>query len=362
MRPRVPSVETVFDKAKSMVFPRHVLVGRDVLEEIPGLGREIGLVGPGLVVTGDTTRKVAGDEVLAMLEDAGHDVTLLEAGVATRDEIERVVGEARAAGARFVLGVGGGGVIDVAKLTAKSIEGPLVSVPTSAAHDGITSPRASVKDELGSVSVAGVTPLVIVADTGIIIKAPYRLLAAGCADAVSNLSALRDWELAHRLRGEAYSSFAAVLAETSARLVMDYAPQIRPGIEEGAWVAVKSLIVSGVSMSVAGSSRPASGAEHSFSHALDKLAPGTALHGEQVGLGTILMLYLHNGPWERVRNVLRSIGAPTTAKQAGLTEDNVLAALTEAHTIRERYTILGSDGLTREAAEHLVQVTGVCPS
>jgi glycerol-1-phosphate dehydrogenase [NAD(P)+] len=172
---------------------------------------------------------------------------------------------------------------------------------------------------------------------------------------------VRDWQLAHRLRGEDYSSFAAVLAETAARIIMDYAPQIRPGIEESAWIAVKSLIVSGVSMSVAGSSRPASGAEHMFSHALDQLAPGRALHGEQVGLGTILMLNLHAGPWREVRDVLARVGAPTTAREAGLKESEVLDALTRAHTIRERYTILGSDGLTREAAEHLVRVTGVCP-
>ncbi|MDX1611458.1 MAG: iron-containing alcohol dehydrogenase, partial [Candidatus Thermoplasmatota archaeon] len=221
---------------------------------------------------------------------------------------------------------------------------------------------ASVKDDGQAVSIEGVTPLAIVADTSIIIQAPYRLLAAGCADALSNISAVKDWELAHRLRGEPLSSFSSVLAETAAKLIIEYAPQIRPGIEDSAWVAVKSLIVSGVSMSVAGSSRPASGAEHMFSHALDRIAPGKALHGEQVGLGTILMLNLHNGPWERIRNVLRTIGAPTTAEAAGLTREEVLEALTMAHTIRDRYTILGSDGLTQEAAEHLVQVTGVCPS
>ncbi len=354
-------METVFDKAKSMVFPRHVLVGKDVLEEIPSLGGQLDLQGGGVVVTGPTTRKVAGEHVHQLLEDAGYDVHLVESRGSTRDAIDATIEEAEATGAHFTLGVGGGGVIDAAKLTARALGGPLVSVPTSAAHDGITSPRASVKDAGGAASVEGVTPLAIVADTSIIIQAPYRLLAAGCADAISNLSAVRDWELAHRLRGESLSSFAAVLSRTAAKLVMDYAPQIKPGIEDSAWIAVKALIVSGVSMSVAGSSRPASGAEHMFSHALDRIAPGKALHGEQVGLGTILMLNLHGGEWERVRSALATIGAPTTAKQARLTEEEVVEALTVAHTIRDRYTILGSDGLTLEAAQRLVEVTGVCP-
>lgn len=354
-------VDTVFDKAKSMTFPRNVLVGTDVLDEAGALGDSLGLPERGVVVTGPTTRDVAGDRTRETLEDAGFEVDLVVAEGGTRKELESTLDEVEATDGGFVYGVGGGRVIDAGKLAAKRLGAPLVSVPTSAAHDGITSPRASVQDEEGATSVQAVSPTAIVADTSVIIQAPYRLLAAGCADAISNLSAIRDWELAHRLRGDTLSTFSRALADTSAELVIDHAPQIRPGIEESAWVAVKALIVSGVSMSVAGSSRPASGAEHMFSHALDRIAPGAALHGEQVGLGAILMLYLHNGPWERVRDALDAIGAPTTAPAVDLAREDVLDALTTAHEIRDRYTILGSDGLTRHAAEHLVDVTGVWP-
>jgi glycerol-1-phosphate dehydrogenase [NAD(P)+] len=265
-------VDTVFDKAKSMVFPRHVLVGKDVLAEAPELALDLDLHPEGVVLTGPTTRDVAGERVQALLEDEGFEVHLVEAASAHRDDVEATLAEVDGTGSRFVFGVGGGRVIDQAKLCADRIGGPLVSVPTSAAHDGITSPRASVQTEGEATSIEAVAPHGIVADTSIIIQAPYRLLAAGCADAISNVSAVRDWKLAHRLRGEPLSSFAAVLAETAADLVIDHAEQIRPGIEESAWLAVKALIVSGVSMSVAGSSRPASGAEHMFSHALDLFA------------------------------------------------------------------------------------------
>jgi glycerol-1-phosphate dehydrogenase [NAD(P)+] len=354
-------VDTVFDKAKSMVFPRHVLVGKDVLEAVPDLALDLDLHPEGVVVTGPNTRDVAGERVQAMLEDAGYEAHLVEATGHDRKAAEATVEEVDGTGSRFVFGVGGGRVIDQAKLCADRIGGPLVSVPTSAAHDGITSPRASLQTEGEATSIDAVAPHGIVADTSVIIQAPYRLLAAGCADAISNISAVRDWKLAHRLRGEPLSSFSAVLAETAADLVIDHAEQIRPGIEESAWIAVKALIVSGVSMSVAGSSRPASGAEHMFSHALDRIAPREALHGEQVGLGTILMLNLHNGPEHEVRQALDAIGAPTTAEAAGLSREDVLEALTSAHEIRDRYTILGSDGLTRSAAEQLVSATGVCP-
>ena len=162
------------------------------------------------------------------------------------------------------------------------------------------------------------------------------------------------------MKGEYYSSFAAALAKTAAELLIENAKYIKPGIEEAVWIAVKSMIVSGVAMSVANSSRPASGAEHMFSHALDRIAPGKAMHGEQCGVGAIMMMYLHGGDWEAIRDALREIGAPTTAKELGIAKKYIIKALTMAHKMRpDRYTILGTDGITREAAEKLVKVTGV---
>ena len=113
-------------------------------------------------------------------------------------------------------------------------------------------------------------------------------------------------------------------------------------------------------MSIAGSSRPTSGSEHLFSHALDRIAPGMALHGEQCGVGTIMMMYLHGGNWKQIRDALSEIGAPVTAAQLNLSREDVISALTVAHTIRpERYTILGDRGLSSEAAEKVATLTGV---
>lgn len=55
-------------------------------------------------------------------------------------------------------------------------------------------------------------------------------------------------------------------------------------------------------MCIAGSSRPTSGSEHMFSHALDVLHPGKALHGEQCGVGCIMMMNLHGGDWKAIRD------------------------------------------------------------
>jgi glycerol-1-phosphate dehydrogenase [NAD(P)+] len=73
-----------------------------------------------------------------------------------------------------------------------------------------------------------------------------------------------------------------------------------------------------------------------------------------------MMMYLHGGDWRRLKTALMTIGAPTTGRELGVSNDEVTRALVMAHSIRpERYTILGDNGLTREAAERLARVTGV---
>lgn len=349
-----------FQKAKLMVFPRSVLVGHGVLEQLGEVCRELELEGPAVVVMGPHTKAIAGDRALRLLQDHKLKAEALVVEGATERSVEEAKRAIAKAGATFAVGVGGGSVIDVTKLGAHRAKVPFLSVPTSASHDGITSPRASIRDRQGSASIAAQAPLAILADTGLIVKAPFRMLASGCGDVLSNLNAIRDWRLAHRLRDEEYSSMAAALSQNAADTILGGAEDIRPGLEEAAWIVTKALIVSGVSMSVAGSSRPASGAEHMVSHTLDKLAPGKALHGEQCGVATILTLYLHGSDWEQVRDALAAIGAPTTAKALGIPRDTLVEALCQAHTIRpDRYTILGDKGLSRDAAERLLHVTGV---
>src|SRR5581483_9745218 len=232
-----------FSKSKTMVFPRDVRVGHGVIEELGEVLHALGIQGQALVVTGARTRRLAGERAQGVVEKAGYAASMVEVAGATLPDVAAVEVEGRKLRPHVVLGVGGGSVIDVAKLAAFRLGVPYVSVPTSASHDGITSPRASIKEERGNASKQASTPMAIVADTEIIARAPYRMLTAGCADAISNSTAVLDWKLAHRLRNEEYSSFAAVLAETAADMIVRNASVIRPGLEESAWLVVKSLIV-----------------------------------------------------------------------------------------------------------------------
>ncbi len=342
---------------KWMQLPRYVVIGHDAINSVDKVCKDLGLEGEAIVVTGPTTRKIAGETVADIISSEGHGTSIIEILSASMQEVERV--KEKASNASFLLGVGGGKSIDAAKLASMQLNIPFLSVPTAASHDGIASSRASISQGKGSVSASAQAPLAVIADTKIIVSAPYRLLASGCGDIISNYTAIKDWQLAHKLYGEEYSEYATALAQMTAQIVIDAAESIKHGFEKSARIVTKALISSGVAMSIAGSSRPASGSEHKFSHALDKIAPKPALHGEQCGVGTIMMMYLHNGNWRLIRDTLKKVGAPTNAKELGIDEHYIVEALVHAHEIRpERYTILG-DGLTRKAAENLAKATKV---
>ena len=349
-----------FDRSKGMIFPRNVLLGHDILGHVADVCDDFMLPRTGMIITGGDTYKAAGKDVHDHMEEAKYNIQVFRTGAATFANAEKIISEAKSTGPKFILAVGGGSKIDLAKIISKELRIPFISVPTSAAHDGIASGRASMKSDTGPISVDAAVPMAIVADTKVIARSPYRLLAAGCADVISNLTAIMDWEFARRLRNEEFSRSAEALSRYSSETIIENSKLIRPNFEESVWIAMRPIMISGISMSVAGSSRPTSGSEHLFSHALDILHPGTALHGEQCGVGSIMMMYLHGGDWMKIRNALNDIGAPTTAEQLGLGEEEIIDALSEAHNIRkERFTILGDRGLSREAAEAVARATMV---
>ena len=349
-----------FSKVRGMEFPRNILIGHGILGDTVSLCNELNFPKNGMMITGEQTYKTAGKTVAELMEEGKYNIQVHMTGAVTEENVDEAIGFGHDCKANFILGVGGGSKIDAAKLVAANLHIPFISIPTSAAHDGIASGRASLKLDRGPKSIDAVTPMGIVADTEVISKAPHRYLAAGCADVISNLTALQDWDYASRLRAEQISSSAYALAMLAANSIIDNASLISLGNEESTWLAMKPIIISGVAMSVAGSSRPTSGSEHMFSHALDLMHVSSAMHGEQCGVGAIMMMYLHGGDWKRIRNALLKIGAPVDAKGLGVMDQDIIEALMTAHKIRkDRFTILGTSGLTKSSAEKVARETMV---
>ncbi len=274
------------------------------------------------------------------------------------ESLNKIQKDVKKDGSDLVVGIGGGRSVDTAKLISYNLDKSFVSLPTAASHDGMASPFVSVKSDKPH-SIVATAPMGVFVDIDIIKKAPAKLLASGCGDLVANITAVKDWQLGHKKRGEYYGRYAADLALMSAKIVMENSTGFaKKGLD--ARVIVEGLISAGVASCIAGSSRPCSGAEHLVSHALDKLAPGIGLHGEKCGLGSIMIGKLQGHDWRRIAKTLKDVGAPTSAKQIGLKPDVIVKALMIAQDLRpERYTILKEIKMTEKRAVNLAKSTGI---
>jgi len=347
-------------KYHRMQLPREVIVGKGIIERVAEVCRRLGFRESALVVAGSKTYNIAGKRVRELLEDYGVKVDTFLVESATIKDVEAVEEKIKALAPQVVFAVGGGTKIDVAKLSSAHQEVPFISVPTTASHDGIASPLSSVKGFEKPYSVMAQAPIAIIADTSIIMQAPWRHVISGCGDVIAKLTSVKDWRLAHEEKREYYGDYAASLALMSAKLVMRNAELIKSRKEEGLRVLLEALISCGVSMSIAGSSRPCSGSEHLFSHALDTIKPNHGMHGERCGVGAIMMAYLHRADWKHIEQTLEVLGAPVNANELGVEKEDVIRALEMSSTIRpERYTILNKLNLNHEDYERLAKTTNV---
>jgi glycerol-1-phosphate dehydrogenase [NAD(P)+] len=343
-----------------MQLPREVLVGNGTLSRTAEVARMLGFTKSALIIAGSKTYEVAGKRVKALLEEEGMQIDVFTVETATIGDVEAVEARIKQVKPEVVFGVGGGTKIDVAKLSSANQMIPFISVPTTASHDGFASPLTSVKGFSQPFSVMAQAPLAIIADTGIISQAPWRFSVSGSGDVISKLTAVKDWKLAHEVKNEYFGGYAASLALMSAKLVIQNSDSIRPGDEEGLRILIEALVSCGVSMSIAGSSRPCSGSEHLFCHAMNIIKPNHYLHGELCGVGAIMMAYLHGTKWERVRDTLKKLGAPTTAADLGTDESVIVKALEMAADLRpDRYTILNKARLDCKSCQELARKTGV---
>ena len=307
------------------------------------------------VVAGTRTSRSLAEDLVADLERQGSQVDLHHSIEGKMTASARLLEQLDDAPVSLVVAFGGGRPIDVAKLAATRAGVDLVAVPTVLSHDGMCSPVASllgadgIRRSLGAAMPAG-----IVIDTEVVGAAPSRYLRAGVADLVSNVTAVEDWRRAEVARGEVVDEFAASIAVLSARSALEIG---WPADYDDLEVVARGLVMSGLAMEVAQSSRPCSGAEHLVSHALDALRGTSAgLHGEQVALGIVVVSALHDdGVADRTRALFARMGLPTTLDGWGLDPATLAEAIQLAPSTRpDRYTILDETDLDPVSVGKLV--------
>ena len=191
-----------------------------------------------------------------------------------------------------LVAIGGGTIHDLTRYAATEYDIPFVSIPTAASVDGYAANVAALTWDGLKRTVAGVSPRWILADTDIFSAAPSRLTASGVSDFLGKYISILDWKIAHLVTGEYICEEVCDLLEKALRDVSRVLEDIRFGDKDAIEKLMYALLLSGLCMQMVESPRPVSGAEHMVSHLwdLNVLNEKTnALHGEQVGLGLLIV-------------------------------------------------------------------------
>lgn len=284
------------------------------------------------------------------------------------EHVSELIESIRSQAFEAVVGVGGGRVLDAAKYVATRLGIPSVMVPTALAHDGLASPVSIMENDAGRGSYGVAAPIAVMVDLEVIGTAPPRFVRAGIGDVLSNLCAVADWQLADARGLDLVDGMAAAMARSAAGAVLQLPGS--PTSLHFLTVLTESLLLSGLAMSVAGSSRPCSGACHEISHAIDLTYPAsTSMHGEQVAVGACFATMLRGDQDGFAMMVLAAhrFGLALLPEDLGLTDDEFAFAVELAPDTRPgRHTILEDLDLDRPALNRAIgdyreQILALCP-
>jgi glycerol-1-phosphate dehydrogenase [NAD(P)+] len=431
-----------------VVPTRAVLLATGALEQVASCcarylpGRRL------LLVDDDTTHLVAGGRVAELLGRAGYRPEIVtlpvppEGHVVANDDTVARVQAAIRPEIDFLVAVGAGTVNDVVKLASFHTGHAYLVCPTAPSMNGFTSAIAAILSQGIKRTVPARPPVTVVADLDILAAAPASMRRAGLGDLLSKPVSNADWKLGHLIKGGYYCDLPLRLVEQAEQACRSNAVAIGQGAPAGVKVLAEALLLSGISMVVAGSSSPASGGEHLLSHYWDMTAHWHGrrghLHGAQVGVATLITASLYeklrrldaaeidlavlrrrygdwsalepvlrriHGPlgdevvrearqkymplvqkekeWEfilqhwqsiwgqlgailtpaaKIREILLAAGAPTRARELGISSAEVRTALLHARDIRGRYTVLDFAhdlGVLDEMCEEVLAESGV---
>ena len=253
------------------------------------------------MVADKNTWKAAGEAAALELDKAGIEYDKV---VLNYDEVipdEHVIGEILAAvvpGSDLILGVGSGTLNDLCKLISFRMGLDYIIYATAPSMDGFVSIGSAVILNHVKTTLDCHGPVAVIGDVDVLSQAPMRLIAAGLGDTLGKYTCLFDWKLSRLINDEYYCEEVVNMVETAIQTVMDYSSKVQDRDPDAVKAVTEALVLTGIGMSFIGNSRPASGCEHHFSHFWEMKAfmhgKFPALHGTQVGVGTIVALYLYH--------------------------------------------------------------------
>ena len=296
----LPAIEKQSEDRINSIFwdgatTRMVKLGSGALSSVPEC---LDALFPGqsvVVVADQNTYAAAGREVCEILRAAGREV--LDPFVFEEDELHADYGQVEIlqqflAGNQAVpVAVGSGTINDLAKLASHQCDRPYMVVGTAASMDGYTAYGAAITKGGYKQTISCPAPVAVVVDLNVIADAPSNMNAAGYADLIAKVPAGADWLVAEALGVEPIHTEAFGFVQTHLREWVSNPSGVRSGEASALLGLAEGLIMTGVGMQRAQSSRPASGADHQFSHLWDMqghtFEGTTPMHGCKVAIGSI---------------------------------------------------------------------------
>jgi glycerol-1-phosphate dehydrogenase [NAD(P)+] len=281
---------------------RKVACGPKALLQLPDWLNDFGQRLSLALVVDSRTRQVAGERTFDLLNLAGHRPYWcpLPDGPGAKphaDEKNLARVKASLAGADLAIAVGSGTLNDLTKLSSYQLEKPYIVVATAPSMNGYTSAIAAINIKGIKRTLPCHQPYGVVADLDVLAKAPVSMWAAGLGDLLSKPVASADFRLAGRLRSSYFCKAPEQVVLQAEAKVSKVAQALGASDLQALSLLTEALLLSGISMKLAGSSAPASGGEHLMSHYWDMTAGiegrSPALHGTQVGVATIVSAQLY---------------------------------------------------------------------
>ena len=259
------------------------------------------------------------------------------------DEVDYLISQINNRDA-LIIAFGGGSVLDLVKYGASRCDVPYINIPSTLSNDAVYSCVSRLVTNGKKISYGVQPPIGIIVSFDIIRNSPKELLLAGVADLVSNLSALKDWKLAHKDINEPIDELAYMLSKEAVTPLLHYRGEDVIYNDDFLYDLTNAIVTSGLSMIVAGNTRMTSGSEHLISHAIDEYFPEkSTIHGLQVGWAHLIIErdYRNDGDYEKLFKFYESIGLTKVIKdKAPFSDADFKKLIPYALKIRNRYTIL----------------------
>jgi glycerol-1-phosphate dehydrogenase [NAD(P)+] len=310
---------------------------------------------PAVVVADETTWRVAGERVQRRLEAAGRATAepyRFPPGSFVYAEYANVerLRDALAAHDAVPVAVGSGTLNDLVKRAAHELDRPYLTVATAASMDGYTAFGASIARDGYKQTLTCPAPRAVVADLDVLTGAPAAMTASGYGDLLGKVTAGADWLVADALGVEAVDPPVWSLVQGPLRAAVGRPAELAAGDRAAMDGLIEGLVMSGLAMQAHTSSRPASGAEHQFSHLWEMEGLGhdrrpPLSHGFKVGVGTVAVAALYE------RLLARDLGAvdAEAVRAAWPTPGQVEAAVAATHTTPG----LAAAAVTESLAKHV---------